>query len=50
MKTPTRPIGGAGYCGVTGQVETLLGRPAKTVRWALERYPRIQKLSAAQAS
>jgi NAD(P)H dehydrogenase (quinone) len=33
--------------GVSEQLETLLGRPPKTVRWALENHPRIQKLAAA---
>lgn len=47
MRTLTRLIGGGGYRGVTGQMETLLGRPPKTVRWALENHPRIQELAAA---
>ncbi|MFE9886301.1 NmrA family NAD(P)-binding protein [Streptomyces scopuliridis] len=47
MKALTRLIGGGGYRGVTDQLETLLGRPPKTVRWALENHPRIQKLAAA---
>ncbi|MEU1102723.1 hypothetical protein ABZ408_17390 [Streptomyces tibetensis] len=28
-------------------MHTLLGRPAKTVRWALENHPRIRKPAAA---
>lgn len=47
LKTLTRLIGGGGYRGVTDQLETLLGRPPKTVRWALENHPRIVKLAAA---
>jgi NAD(P)H dehydrogenase (quinone) len=47
MKALTRLIGGGGYRGVTDQLETLLGRPPKTVRWALENHPRIRKLAAA---
>ncbi|MFI7132245.1 NmrA family NAD(P)-binding protein [Nonomuraea sp. NPDC050153] len=45
LKTLTRLIGGGGYRGVTDQLETLLGRPPKTVRWALENHPRIRKLA-----
>jgi hypothetical protein len=33
--------------GVTDQLETLLGCPPKTVRWALENHPRIQTLASA---
>jgi uncharacterized protein YbjT (DUF2867 family) len=47
LKTLTRLIGSGGYTGVTDQLETLLGRPPKTVRWALENHPRIRKLAAA---
>ncbi|MFF8196131.1 hypothetical protein ACF05L_35870 [Streptomyces bobili] len=47
MKTLTRLMGGGGYRGVTDQLETLLGRLPKTVRWALANHPRIQKLAAA---
>jgi uncharacterized protein YbjT (DUF2867 family) len=46
LKTLTRLIGGGGYGGVTDELETLLGRPPKTVRWALENHPRIRKLAA----
>jgi hypothetical protein len=38
-------MGGGGYRGTTDQLETLLGRPPKTVRWALENHPRIRKLA-----
>ncbi|WP_234365253.1 NmrA family NAD(P)-binding protein [Streptomyces sp. RTd22] len=47
LKTLTRLIGGGGYRGVTDQLETLLGRRPKTVRWALENHPRIRKLASA---
>ncbi|MET7355275.1 MULTISPECIES: NmrA family NAD(P)-binding protein [Streptomyces] len=47
LKTLTRLMGGGGYRGATDQLETLLGRPPKTVRWALENHPRIQKLASA---
>ncbi|OUD05043.1 hydroxylase [Streptomyces swartbergensis] len=47
LKTLTRLMGGGGYRGVTDQLETLLGRPPKTVRWALENHPRIRKLASA---
>ncbi|MDP4505057.1 NmrA family NAD(P)-binding protein [Nonomuraea turcica] len=47
LKTLTRLMGGGGYRGVTDQLETLLGRPPKTVRWALENHPRIRKLATA---
>lgn len=47
LKTLTRLMGGGGYRGTTDQLETLLGRPPKTVRWALENHPRIQKLASA---
>ncbi|MGP3919858.1 NmrA family NAD(P)-binding protein [Nonomuraea sp. 10N515B] len=47
LKTLTRLIGGGGYGGITDELETLLGRPPKTVRWALENHPRIRKLATA---
>ncbi|WP_179382003.1 NmrA family NAD(P)-binding protein [Streptomyces sp. SA15] len=47
LKTLTRLMGGGGYRGVTDQLETLLGRPPKTVRWALENHPLIRKLASA---
>ncbi|MFE4058966.1 NmrA family NAD(P)-binding protein [Streptomyces sp. NPDC059096] len=47
LKALTRLMGGGGYRGVTDQLETLLGRPPKTVRWALENHPRIQELATA---
>ncbi|MFF7160890.1 hypothetical protein ACFZBP_05755 [Streptomyces sp. NPDC008086] len=46
LKTLTRLMGGGGYRGTTDQLETLLGRPPKTVRWALGNHPRIQKLAS----
>ncbi|MEY9992975.1 hypothetical protein ABIE67_005007 [Streptomyces sp. V4I8] len=47
LKTLTRIIGRGGYGDITDELETLLGRPPKTVRWALENHPRIRKLAAA---
>ncbi|WP_405816409.1 NmrA family NAD(P)-binding protein [Streptomyces sp. NBC_01390] len=47
LRTLTRLMGGGGYRGTTDQLEILLGRPPKTVRWALENRPRIRKLAAA---
>jgi NAD(P)H dehydrogenase (quinone) len=47
MKTLTRLMAGGGYRGATDQLETLLGREPKTVRWALGHHPRIRKLAAA---
>ncbi|EFL27503.1 conserved hypothetical protein [Streptomyces himastatinicus ATCC 53653] len=47
LKTLTRLVAGGGYRGVTDQLETLLGRPPKTVLWALENHPRIRKLASA---
>ena len=47
LKTLTRLIAGGRYDVVTDQLETLLGRPPKTVRWALERNERIRKIAAA---
>ncbi|MEX5637842.1 NAD(P)H-binding protein [Parafrankia sp. FMc2] len=44
LKTLTRLVAGGGYRGVTDQLETLLGRPPKTVRWALENNPRLRKI------
>lgn len=46
MKALARLIGG-GYRGATAQLETLLGRPPKSVRWSLENHPRIQESAAA---
>lgn len=47
LRTLTRLMGGGGYRGATDQLETLLGRPPKTVRWALENHPRIRELASA---
>ncbi|MGP4005623.1 hypothetical protein [Streptomyces sp. 4N124] len=47
LKTLTRLMGGGGYRGVSDQLETLLGRPPKTVRWALRNHPLIQKPASA---
>lgn len=43
LKTLTRLVAGGRYDVVTDQLETLLGRPPKTMRWALENNPRLQK-------
>nr|WP_271209269.1 NAD(P)H-binding protein [Rhodococcus wratislaviensis]GLK33768.1 NmrA family transcriptional regulator [Rhodococcus wratislaviensis] len=45
LKSLTRLVAGGRYGagGVSDQLETLLGRPPKTVRWALENNPRLQK-------
>ncbi len=45
LKTLTRLVAGGRYDVVTDQLETLLGRRPKTVRWALENNPRIRKLA-----
>ncbi|MCQ4119600.1 NAD(P)H-binding protein [Rhodococcus tibetensis] len=42
LKTLTKLIAGGRYDVVTDQLETLLGRRPKTVRWALENNPRLQ--------
>ena len=47
LKTLTRLVAGGRYDVVTDQLETLLGRRPKTVRWALENHPRIRKVAAA---
>jgi uncharacterized protein YbjT (DUF2867 family) len=49
LKTLTRLIGGGGYRGTSDQLENLLGRAPKTVRWALARHPRIQAIVDADA-
>jgi NAD(P)H dehydrogenase (quinone) len=45
LKTLTRLVAGGRYDVVTDQLETLLGRRPKTVRWALESNPRIRKVA-----
>lgn len=50
LKTLTRLVAGGRYDIVTDQLETLLGRRPKTVRWALENHPRIRKVAAAQSN
>ncbi|MEU9063604.1 NAD(P)H-binding protein [Streptomyces sp. NPDC048430] len=49
LKSLTRLVAGGRYGadGVSEQLETLLGRPPKTVRWALENNPRLRELAAA---
>jgi uncharacterized protein YbjT (DUF2867 family) len=46
LKTLTRIIGRGGYGTITDELETLLGRRPKTVRWALQHHPRLQQLTA----
>jgi NAD(P)H dehydrogenase (quinone) len=43
LKTITRLVAGGRYDVVNDQLEGLLGRTPKTVRWALEQNPRIRK-------
>ncbi|MFG2731571.1 NAD(P)H-binding protein [Streptomyces canus] len=50
LKTLTRLVAGGRYDVVTDQLETLLGRPPKTVRWALQNSPRIQELAAVRTT
>jgi uncharacterized protein YbjT (DUF2867 family) len=47
LKTLTRLVASGRYDVVTDQLETLLGRRPKTVRWALENNPRLRKMAAA---
>jgi NAD(P)H dehydrogenase (quinone) len=47
LKTLTRLVAGGRYDAVTDQLETLIGRQPKTVRWALENNPRIRAVAAA---
>ncbi|WP_427132250.1 NAD(P)H-binding protein [Pseudarthrobacter sp. S9] len=48
LKSLTRLVAGGRYgaAGVSEQLETLLGRPPKTMRWALENHPRIRKMAS----
>lgn len=43
LKAITRLVAGGRYDVVTDELERLLGRAPKTVRWALEHNPRIRK-------
>lgn len=43
LKTITRLVAGGRYDVVNDELEGLLGRAPKTVRWALEQNPRIRK-------
>ncbi|MFJ8657174.1 NAD(P)H-binding protein [Streptomyces rochei] len=47
MKTLTRLVAGGRYDVVTDQLETLLGRPPRTMRWALQNNARLRELAAA---
>jgi NAD(P)H dehydrogenase (quinone) len=43
LKTITRLVAGGRYDVVNDELEGLLGRSPKTVRWALQRHPQIRK-------
>jgi uncharacterized protein YbjT (DUF2867 family) len=46
-RTLTRLIAGGRYDVVTDQLETLLGRPPRTMRWALQNHARLRELTVA---
>jgi hypothetical protein len=46
LKTLTRLVAGGRFDVVTDQLEILLGRPPKTVRWALANNLRLQRGAA----
>jgi uncharacterized protein YbjT (DUF2867 family) len=50
LKTLTRLVAGGRYDVVTDQLENLLGRRPKTVRWALENNPRMRKVAGKVAA
>jgi NAD(P)H dehydrogenase (quinone) len=43
LRTITRLVAGGRYDVINGELERLLGRSPKVVRWALEQSPRIRK-------
>lgn len=47
VRTLTRLIAGGRYDVVTDQLETLLGRPPRTMRWALQNNARLRELAVA---
>jgi NAD(P)H dehydrogenase (quinone) len=47
MKTLTRLVAGGRYDVVTDQLETLLGRPPRTMRWALQNNAHLRELAVA---
>ncbi|MFI9408602.1 NmrA family NAD(P)-binding protein [Nocardia gamkensis] len=47
MRILTRLIAGGRYDVVTDQLETLLGRPPRTMRWALQNNARLRELAVA---
>ena len=47
LRTLTRLIAGGRYDVVTDQLETLLGRPPRTMRWALQNNARLRELAVA---
>ncbi|MDX2733800.1 NmrA family NAD(P)-binding protein [Streptomyces caniscabiei] len=47
MRTLTRLVAGGRYDVVTDQLETLLGRPPRTMRWALQNNAHMRELAVA---
>jgi NAD(P)H dehydrogenase (quinone) len=47
LRIQTRLIAGGRYDVVTDQLETLLGRPPRTMRWALQNNARLRELAVA---
>jgi len=47
LRTLTRLIAGGRYDVVTDQLENLLGRPPRSMRWALQNYAHLGELAAA---
>jgi uncharacterized protein YbjT (DUF2867 family) len=47
VRTQTRLIAGGRYDVVTDQLETLLGHPPRTMRWALQNNARLRELAVA---
>jgi len=47
LRTQTRLIAGGRYDVVTNQLESLLGRPPRTMRWALQNNARLRELAVA---
>jgi NAD(P)H dehydrogenase (quinone) len=47
LRTQTRLIAGGRYDVVTDELESLLGHPPRTMRWALQNNTRLRELSLA---
>jgi NAD(P)H dehydrogenase (quinone) len=47
LRIQTRLIAGGRYDVVTDQLESLLGRPPRTMRWALQNNARLRELAVA---